>query len=108
MSFRSLVRWVKSVPFVGRFIAIPIALYRLPFMYRHLALLDERLARLEARVDGSGQGTDIVTTDEDIQNLIHSVPVALRNLRRDVDLLLRHHQDEAADPHTATSKQSNE
>ena len=107
MSFRGLVRWVKGVPFIGRFIAIPIALYRLPFMYRHLAVLDERLARLEVRLDGAVQRTDIVTTDEDIQNLIHSVPVALRKLRRDVDLLLRHHQDEAADPHAAPSNQSN-
>jgi hypothetical protein len=103
MSLRSLVRWAKGVPFISPLITVPLALYRLPLLYKRLAQVDERLAHLEIRLGAPGHGTDTLPTNDDIQNLILSTPIALRKLRRDVDLLL-----EATNPHPAISKQSNE
>ena len=108
MSVRSLVRWAKGVPFVGSFVAFLIALYRLPLLYRRLAYLDERLTQLEVRLGVPGHATDALATNDDIKNLIVSTPVALRKLRRDLDLILRHSQLEVTDPRAAISKESNE
>src|SRR6185437_10449924 len=88
----SLVRRAKGVPLIGPFVAFLIALYRLPMLYKRLAYLDEHLAHLEVRLGVPSPGTDILPTNEDLQNLILSTPIALRKLRRDVDLLLRHYQ----------------
>jgi len=108
MRLSSLVRRAKGVPLIGPLVAFLIALYRLPLLYKRLAYLDEHLAHLEARLGVPGHGTDILPTNEDVQNLILSTPVALRKLRRDVDLLLRHYQLESIDPHDAISKETNE
>ena len=108
MPLRSLVRWAKSLPLIGPFVSFLISVYRLPLLHKRLAQLDERLTHLEARLGAPGYGAATLPTNEDIQNVILSTPVALRKLRRDVDLVLRYHQREATDPHAATSNESYE
>jgi len=64
---KKMLRRLARVPVIGRFVRIAAAIYRLPARA-------ETVTRIEA-------------TKADLDNLVVSVPVALRKLRRDVDRL---------------------
>ena len=101
-SLKAAVRRAKRVPLIGSVVAFAAALYR-------RRSLGERVARLETRLGVSGQRAESAPTNEDIRNLIVSTPIALRKLRRDVDLLLRHFDLNAPkNPHASSSKETDE
>ena len=76
--FRKILRWLANLPVIGRYVRMAAALYR-------LAAAAERNGQLNGELH---KGTSIAATpDADRDNLIASVPVSLRKLRRDVERL---------------------
>ena len=75
---RKILRTLANAPLIGRYVRMAAALYR-------IAAAAERTGRLNGELQ---QAASIASTpDADRDNLIASVPVALRKLRRDVEVL---------------------
>lgn len=75
---RKILRALAHAPLIGRYIRMAAALYR-------IAAMAERTGRLNGELQ---QAASVAATpDADRDNLVASVPVALRKLRRDVDAL---------------------
>lgn len=74
---KKLLHRFGDVPLIGRPFRIAAAVYRLPEF-------SEQLMQLRRNIEQPS----LEASKQDLNNLAISVPVALRKLRRDVDLLL--------------------
>jgi len=75
---RKIIRALAGAPLIGRYVRMAVALYR-------IAEMAERTGRLNGELQQAAAVA--ATPDADRDNLLASVPVALRRLRRDVDAL---------------------
>jgi hypothetical protein len=75
---RKVFRALAQAPLIGRPVRMAAALYR-------IAALAERTGRLNGELQNANSVTASPETDRD--NLLASLPVTLRKLRRDVDAL---------------------
>ena len=75
---RKFLRAVAHAPLIGRYVRMAAALYR-------IAAVAERTGRLNGELQHASSFTASPGADRD--NLLASVPVTLRKLRRDVDTL---------------------
>ena len=75
---RKILRKLAQLPVIGRFIRMAAALYR-------IAAAAERSGQLNGELQRAASVA--ATPDADRDNLVASVPVALRKLRRDVEKL---------------------
>lgn len=75
---RKILRTLANLPVIGRYIRMAAALYR-------IAAAAERNGQLSGELYKAA--STAATPDADRDNLVASVPVALRKLRRDVDKL---------------------
>jgi hypothetical protein len=91
---RKLIRLMAAMPLIGRFVHIAAALYRIQALAQQVARIDSEVSTLRhllasgyvpggQPVEGPG-----LAFEDDVKNLVQSVPVALRRLRQDVDGLL--------------------
>jgi hypothetical protein len=69
---RKILRAVAHAPVIGRYVRMAAALYR-------IAAVAERTGRL------SGELRHAASPEDDRDNLLASMPVTLRKLRRDID-----------------------
>jgi hypothetical protein len=76
---KKILRRLAHVPVIGHFVRIMAAIYRLP-------TLAETVTRINTHLDSNTQDWS-EATKADLDNLVLSVPVALRKLRRDMDRL---------------------
>lgn len=72
---RKILRAVAHAPLIGRYVRMAAALYR-------IAALAERSGRLNGEIVSAA-----ASPEADRDNLLASMPVTLRKLRRDVDAL---------------------
>jgi len=77
---RKILRALAHAPVIGRYVRMAAALYR-------IADLAERTGRLNGELQQSASASAAASPDADRDNLLASVPVTLRKLRRDVDAL---------------------
>lgn len=77
-AIRKLLRALARAPLIGRYIRMAAALY-------HIAATAERTGRLNDEIQQAAAGPG--TQDADRENLLASIPVTLRKLRRDIDEL---------------------
>ncbi len=106
---QSIVHALYRVPLVGRLARIAVGLARLPELRREvdvmrealtsLRALEQRLDGLQASVDTMGGQLAAIMSDHD--NLMKSVPVALRQTARDLESL-RARIDSGCGPASAT------
>lgn len=75
---RKFLRALANAPVIGRYVRMAAALYR-------IAAMAERTGRLNGELQQAASAA--ATPDADRDNMVASVPVALRKLRRDVDAL---------------------
>lgn len=75
---RKILRWLANLPVIGRYIRMAAALYRIAAAAERNGQLNGELHKVPSIA---------ATPDADRDNLVASVPVALRKLRRDVDKL---------------------
>ena len=75
---RKILRAVAQAPLIGRYVRMAAALYR-------IAALAERTGRLNGQMQ---TGASLAATPEaDRDNLLASMPVELRKLRREIEAL---------------------
>ena len=72
---RKILRAVAHAPLIGRHVRMAVALYRIAAMAERTGRLNGELQKVAA------------SPDADRDNLLASMPVTLRKLRRDVDAL---------------------
>jgi len=77
---RKFLRWLAHLPVIGRYVRMAAALYR-------IAAAAERTGQLNGELQQAATAAAVSSPDADRDNLIASVPVALRKLRRDVERL---------------------
>ena len=75
---RKILRSLANAPLIGRYVRMAAALYR-------IAAMAERTGRLNGELQQAASVS--ATPDADRDNLVISMPVSLRKLRRDVDAL---------------------
>jgi len=97
---RKIVRWLSTMPLIGRLVRIATAIWRLPQLRAELAGLREQITgheaaypimesayreQLPALLDAMSRlNAKQHAFDSDQQNLVASVPVALREMRREI------------------------
>lgn len=91
---RKIVRRAARLPVAGRFVSLAVALYRLPEMRQeHLALVgkpDTDTAPPPAAGQPAPPGVaDLRIRQRALDNLVQSVPLALREMRRELNAMQR-------------------
>ncbi len=79
---KRILRRLACVPLLGRFIRIGAAVYRLPALTETVMRIGAQLERISQQPQPEAS-----TRDPDLDNLVLSLPVVLRQLRRDLDRL---------------------